>query len=200
MARHAPAMVAAFLLTSALGVHPPPPPILDLNGACAGVKTREEWKDSAGKHHWSYKVKAKDWTVFGRIHVTMHGWDMQLTQVYYGYVENQAGARKDYDVLLHPQAGPDNVFEIQGDGEPFADPDLTCNLQAFRSRAIPTALLRPPHVCPLNVMLVCAQRTNASELACALGPKFEVESDWDSIQSGRFRAHVHMDMWCAPMQ
>ena len=36
---------------------------------------------------------------------------------------------------------------------------------------------------------------NASLATCPLGPTFVVESDWESLESGSFRAHVQLAMW-----
>eukprot|EP00966_Prymnesium_polylepis_P323934 7380061-Prymnesium_polylepis.1 len=160
----------ALVLRVACAIHPPPPPAFELGGACAGVKTRETWKDDDDTHHWTYKIKVQPWTLFGRITVTLHGWGMQLDKTYYGYVETPG---KQFDVLLHPRAGPDDIFEIQGTGESYADPDVQCS---------------------------GLQLPNATTPECALVPQFEIESDWESIQSGRFRAHVHMNLWCVSPQ
>ena len=116
--------VLALNLRVTRAIHPPPPPLFDLAGACAGVKTRETWKDDDGTHHWSYKIKVQPWTTFGRITVTLHGWSMKLEQTYYGHVEDTE--KKAFVVLLHPRPGPDDVFEIQGTGESYADPDVAC--------------------------------------------------------------------------
>ena len=157
----------ALALRATLAVHPPPPPSFDLAGACAGVKTRETWKDDTDTHHWSYKIKVHPWTLFGRITVKLHGWSMELEKTYYGYVEIPG---KEFEVVLHPRAGPDDVFEIQGTGESYADPDVRCDGLHF---------------------------PNETASDCLLGPQFVIESDWESIQSGRFRAHIHLDLWCA---
>lgn len=128
-------LLQPVILCMVLAVRSPPPPAFDLAGACAGVKLSETWKDADGVFHWSYKIKVQPWTTFGRVSVTLHGWGMQLEKTYYGSVASPA---KSFDVLLHPQAGPDNIFEIQGTGEVYADPELQCaGLQV-----LPVAYLR----------------------------------------------------------
>ena len=147
-------------------VHPPPPPMLDLEGACAGIKQRETWKTATGEPHWSYRIKVQPWTVFGRVRVLLHGWDMKMTRNFSAAVESPSG--RDITAILHPRPGLDNTFQILGTGEPYADPDLSCeNLKS----------------------------ENATEAECPLGPRFTVESDWDSLLEGRFRASVKLDLW-----
>ena len=118
---------ALLWLTVALcsAVHPPPPPELDLDGACAGVKSSESWTDKAGKSHWSYRIKVQPWTVFGRVHVELHGYGMKVVDTYSGDVDEEA---KSFWVSLHPEhsAGPDGTFQIEGVGDAFAEPTLTC--------------------------------------------------------------------------
>lgn len=48
---------------------------------------------------------------------------MLLEKTYYGTVEKPS---KEFDVVLHPRPGPDDIFEIQGSGESYADPDVQC--------------------------------------------------------------------------
>lgn len=123
-----PAARLLWLLPAVASLRPPPPPAFDLEGACAGVKSRETWRDSEGFFHWSYKVKVSPWTAFGRITVSLHGWNMHLESTYYG---SSGGQGDHFVVLLHPRAGADDCFEIQGTGESYADPDLRCSdLQA----------------------------------------------------------------------
>ncbi|KAL3923686.1 MAG: hypothetical protein SGPRY_004141, partial [Prymnesium sp.] len=123
-----PAARLLWLLPAVASLRPPPPPAFDLEGACAGVKSRETWRDGDGLFHWSYKVKVSPWTTFGRITVSLHGWNMHLESTYYG---SSGGQGDHFVVLLHPRAGADDCFEIQGTGESYADPDLRCsNLQA----------------------------------------------------------------------
>ncbi|KAL1514948.1 hypothetical protein AB1Y20_004024 [Prymnesium parvum] len=160
-----PLLWCVLLLPTASATRPPPPPAFDLAGACAGVKSSETWKDSDGNFHWSYKIKVYPWTTFGRIRVSLHGWSMALEKAYYGQVDTPG---KEFDVVLHPRPGPDDSFEIQGTGEAYAEPGLEC---------------------------AGLQMANASNPDCLLGPQFVVESDWTDIASGRFRAHVHMNLW-----
>ena len=145
---------------------PPPPPMFDLNGACAGIKQRETWKSTSGEPHWSYRIKVYPWTVFGRIRVQLHGWDMALTKNYSCAVPSPSG--RDITAVLHPHPGLDDTFQILGTGEPYADPELSCE---------------------------GLQLPNATEADCPLGPRFTVDSDWDSLQAGRFRANVQLNMW-----
>ena len=117
-------------LPVACGFRPPPPPQLVLDGECAGVKSSESWKTKEGEPHWSYRIKVAPWTVFGRVHVELHGWGMQATVVRGGDLDVKA---KSFWVTLHPKhaAGPDDTFQIEGVGEPFAEPALSCEgLQA----------------------------------------------------------------------
>ena len=109
-------------------------PAFDLGGACAGIRVGEDWKDGTGTHKWSYKISVAEWQVFARIHVTLHGWEMQLREVYYGQVDNAASAGSDFTVVLHPQSGQDNTFEIQGSGEPYTTPSLVCDYGAAQAR------------------------------------------------------------------
>ena len=161
---------AAFLLLCTLGVasavHPPPPPMFELDGACAGIKQRETWKSATGEPHWSYRIKVQPWTVFGRVRVVLHGWDIKLTRNFSCAVDSPSG--RDITAVLHPKPGLDDTFQILGTGEPYADPDLSCE----------------------NLL-----EDNATVDECALGPQFAVESDWDSLQLGRFRASVKLNLW-----
>ena len=74
---------------------------------------------------------------------------------------------KTFTAILHPKPGLDDTFQIMGTGEPYADPDLECE---------------------------GLQERNATA-DCPLGPRFVVESDWDSLQTGRFQASVQLNMW-----
>ena len=122
-------------LTLCSAVRPPPPPALDLDGACAGVKSSESWKDSKGSSHWSYRIKVQPWTVFGRVHVELHGYNVKVVDIYSGDVDEKA---KSFWVSLHPEhsAGPDSTFQIEGEGESFAEPTFTCEglHEVIRSR------------------------------------------------------------------
>ena len=112
-------------LTVCSALRPPPPPALDLDGACAGVKSSESWKDAKGASHWSYRIKVQPWTVFGRVHVELHGYGVKVVDIYSGDVDEKA---KSFWVSLHPEhsAGPDSTFQIEGEGEAYAEPTLTC--------------------------------------------------------------------------
>ena len=116
---------AIGLCLPCFAMRPPPPPAFVLDGACAGVKSSDSWKDNSGKSHWSYRIKVQSWTVFGRVHVELHGWGMQVRDIYSGDVDEKA---KSFWVTLHPEhsAGPDSTFQIEGDGEPYAHPALSC--------------------------------------------------------------------------
>ena len=131
-------------LTVCSALRPPPPPALDLDGACAGVKSSESWKDAKGASHWSYRIKVQPWTVFGRVHVELHGYNVKVVDIYSGDVDEKA---KSFWVSLHPEhsAGPDSTFQIEGEGESFAEPTFTCEglHEVIRSRyALPS---RHPH-------------------------------------------------------
>ena len=115
-----------LVLVLCSAVRPPPPPALDLDGACAGVKSSDSWKDAkTGSAHWSYRIKVQPWTVFGRVHVELHGYNMKVVEIYNGDVDEKA---KSFWVSLHPEhsAGPDSTFQIEGEGEAYAEPTLTC--------------------------------------------------------------------------
>ena len=117
-------------LPAAYGFNPPPPPQLVLGGECAGVKSSESWSTKEGEPHWSYRIKVAPWTLFGRVHVELHGWGMQASVVRGGDLDVKA---KSFWVTLHPKhaAGPDDTFQIEGVGKAFAEPALRCEgLQA----------------------------------------------------------------------
>ena len=156
----------SLVLRSLYATRPPPPPMLELNGACAGIKQRETWKSTTGEPHWSYRIKVQPWTVFGRVRVLLHGWDMTVTKNYSCAVDSPVG--RDITAVLHPRPGLDDTFQILGTGEPYADPDLSCE---------------------------ALQDVNSTDAECPLGPRFVVDSDWDSLQRGRFRAGVHLELW-----
>ena len=160
------ALVLCCVSSSVRGVRPPPPPTFELDGACAGVKQRETWKSAKGQPNWSYRIKINPWTVFGKIRVQLHGWDMAVSKNYSAAVPASAG--RDFVAVLHPQPGFDNTFQIQGTGEPYADPDLSCEGLVER---------------------------NSSLSECPLGPYFSLESDWASLQNGRIRAAVEVNLW-----
>ena len=128
-------------VTLCSAVRPPPPPALDLDGACAGVKSSESWKDKAGMAHWSYRIKVNPWTVFGRVHVELHGYNVKVVDIYSGEVDENA---KSFWVSLHPEhsAGPDSTFQIEGEGDTYAEPTLTCEglHEAIRSHSARSAL------------------------------------------------------------
>lgn len=157
-------------LPACSAVRPPPPPTLVLDGACAGVKRSESWKDKSGKSHWSYRIKVQPWTVFGRVHVELHGWSMQVQDIYSGDVDEKA---KSFWVMLHPEhsAGPDSTFQIEGDGEPYANPTLTCEglhpvglrpVQSTRRlhRRSNTSTRHPDSMCVSSLHPRCAARGN----------------------------------------
>ena len=65
------------------------------------------------------------------------------------------------------------------------------------------AMLRnslPADLDAAGVQVVCdgLQAPNASLATCPLGGRFFVQSDAEELQSGRFRAYVQMETWCAP--
>ena len=159
-------LLLCCVVTFVHSVRPPPPPKFELDGACAGVKQRETWKSANGQPNWTYRIKVSPWTVFGRIRVQLHGWDMTVTKNYSAAVEAAAG--RDFVAVLHPQPGLDDTFQIQGTGEPYADPDISCEGLVER---------------------------NATVGDCPLGPRFMIESDWASLQSGRIRASVEVNLW-----
>jgi len=146
-------------------MHPPPPPKFDVGAACAAVARRETWKSADGQPQWSYRIKVRPWTVLGHVHIQLHGWDMVLTKNYSAAILRPGSS---FTAVLHPQPGLDDTFQIIGTGEPYADPMLTCDR---------------------------LQGPNATLESCALAPKFEIDSDWESLANGRFRAHVQLDMW-----
>lgn len=159
-------LLLCCVYTMVRGVRPPPPPTFELDGACAGVKQRETWKSAKGQPNWSYRIKVSPWTVFGKIRVQLHGWDMSVSKNYSAAVA--ASSSRDFVAVLHPQPGLDNTFQIQGTGEPYADPDLSCEGLVER---------------------------NSSLSECPLGPYFSLESDWASLQNGRIRAAVELNLW-----
>lgn len=118
------AVLAVHLALFVNAARPPPPPAVDLRGACAGVARRETWKASNGQPNWSYRIKVSPWTVFGRVHVELHGWDMVVTKNYSAAVVNPG---RSFNAILHPAPGLDDTFQVQGTGEPYADPTLTCD-------------------------------------------------------------------------
>ena len=131
-------------------VRPPPPPALNLEGACAGVKSSESWKDPKTGAHWSYRIKVQPWTVFGRVHVELHGYNVKVVDIYSGDVDVKA---KSFWVTLHPEhsAGPDHTFQIEGEGETYAEPTLTCEglHEVVRSRyALSSRTHRPCFTTP----------------------------------------------------
>jgi hypothetical protein len=156
-------LVLLLVVTAASYLSSPP---LQLNGACASVKQRETWKTASGQPCWSYRIKVQPWTVFGRVHVQLHGWDLALTKNFSCAVEQHAG--RDLVAVLHPHSGFDDTFQLLGTGEPYADPDLSCE---------------------------ALQEHNATTADCPLTPHFHVESNWEALQSGRFRANVQLDLW-----
>lgn len=152
-------------------VRPPPPPELSLEGACAGVKSSESWKDPNTGSHWSYRIKVQPWTVFGRVHVDLHGYNVKVVDIYSGDVDVKA---KSFWVTLHPEhlAGPDHTFQIEGEGETYAEPTLTCEglHEVVRSRYALSSRTRTHHPCfttpPSHRTAVpCTQH-----LACACVP------------------------------
>lgn len=70
-------MLGAVVL-ACLAMRPPPPPLLEMKGACAAVKQSETWKGSNGQPNWTYRVKVAPWTLFGQVKVELHGWDMMV--------------------------------------------------------------------------------------------------------------------------
>ena len=155
------------LAIAALAARPPPPPAFDMAGRCAAVKQSETWKSSIGEPNWSYRIKVSPWTVFGRIKVELRGWDMRLVTAYSCAVETPG---RDFVAVLHPQPGLDETFQISGTGEPYSEPSLSCE---------------------------GLQQPNVTAADCPLVPRFHVQSDWDGLQSGRFRAYVQTRLWCA---
>ena len=145
-------------LTLCSAVRPPPPPALDLDGACAGVKSSESWKDSKGSSHWSYRIKVQPWTVFGRVHVELHGYGMKVVDIYSGDVDEKA---KSFWVSLHPEhsAGPDSTFQIEGEGEAYAEPTLTCEglHQVALSRYAPSSRRSHPHITRASPRRPCTE-------------------------------------------
>jgi hypothetical protein len=149
-------LIATLLCMTGSAIHPPPPPSFNLNGACAGVKQRETWNDLNGQPSWSYRIKVAPWTVFGKVHVQLHGWDMALTKNYSASIVFQG---KSFTAVLHPTPGLDDTFQLIGSGEPYADPMLTCaDLEVGAMMALPDAL----HVFPLPLPSVC--------MACGRSP------------------------------
>ena len=94
----------------------------------------------------------------------LHGWDLALTKNFSCAVEQHAG--RDLVAVLHPHSGFDDTFQLLGTGEPYSDPDISCAGLVER---------------------------NATVGDCPLGPHFVVESDWATIESGRFRAAVELN-------
>ena len=129
-------------------MRPPPPPALNLEGACAGVSRSDSWKDPKTGAHWSYRIKVQPWTVFGRVHVELHGYNVKAVDIYSGDVDVKA---KSFWVTLHPEhsAGPDHTFQIEGEGEIHAEPTLTCEglHEVVRSRYALSSRTRTHHPC-----------------------------------------------------
>ena len=176
-------------LTLCSAVRPPPPPALDLDGACAGVKSSESWKDAKGASHWSYRIKVQPWTVFGRVHVELHGYGVKVVDIYSGDVDEKA---KSFWVSLHPEhsAGPDSTFQIEGEGEAYAEPTLTCEGLHEVALSRYALLSRHPHTHTHTHITRAAPRrpcTEPAPLHSALGRRLV-------CQCGPLRGHE----WALP--